>query len=118
MLNRRSAINHRYTNVQDAYIVENYGEMTADQMAQHIGVSPKAIYNRVRDLKSCGRITPDRHPLRRENPYVDRRRITDGYPDVPYWMRQSYRPQDLALDMYKNYDEEASNWTPQEEEDE
>lgn len=90
---------HTWTKEDEAFLVANYSKLTVRELSEIYGVSPKAITRRMYVLRHRGKKAVRKAVRYRK--VADREIVRDGYPDVPWWCRQSTRCQFFAPNMYR-----------------
>ena len=99
---------HVYTQADDKYIIEHWSSMKVAEIAKVIGVNPDTLRSHVKKIRDKG--VQFKHRNNRTDGYTyqeNREIIRDGYPDIPWWCRQSTRCQYFAPNMYhgiENYE--------------
>lgn len=83
-----------FTKAEDKYILSHRGYKTSAQIGLAIGRTAEQVEGRVKNLK---KLDPTIQSIRTES-CIEPQVITDGYPTVPWHMRQSTRSQRLTLD--------------------
>ena len=108
---------HEYTPEDDEYILAKWGTMKAKDIAEHLGVSLDGARNREARLRAQGREFAHKRKTGGYQQEAHREIIRDGYPDVPWWMRQSTRCQYFAPYMYSHEDNQKYRLTQKENRD-
>jgi len=87
-----------WTPVEDQYLLDHVTKTTNLAIGRSLGRSRDAVQKRLQLLDKKGVVLP----WRKKGPppgtdAIEPVRVVDGYDDVPYWMRQAYRPQGMPL---------------------
>ena len=94
---------HKFTEEEDAYIIEKWQNRTAYEIGYHLKIPKEIIRYRADRLR---REAAKKHDfttytkLQTVPQFNEREIIYDGYDTVPWWMRQSTRCQTLHTEVY------------------
>jgi hypothetical protein len=92
---------YKFSAEDDTYIISHYAKgWTARQIGDHLKLPTGKIWQRIVGLREVARVKGDKRVMEAlsisTHSMMPKLEVTDGYPDVPWWCRQSTRNQYCA----------------------